>query len=124
MALSQPRLMVAPRRSIWFALRKLRPTSEDSNQLSPVGLGSSPWLYIQSEALQGVAAHLGPVESVHLKKIRGTRRGPGQSGVPSLRLAAAPRSRPTFAVLQLARDARVRSCCARALLSRPTGLVV
>src|SRR5450759_2132341 len=78
MALSQPRLMVAPRRSIWFALRKLRPTSEDSNQLSPVGLGSSPWLYIQSEALQGVAAHLGPVESVHLKKIRGTRPWPSR----------------------------------------------
>ena len=29
-------------------------TSEDSNRLSPGGLGSSPWLYIQSEALQGV----------------------------------------------------------------------
>jgi len=27
-------------------------TSEDSNRLSPGGLGSSPWLYIQSEALQ------------------------------------------------------------------------
>jgi hypothetical protein len=34
---------------------------------------SSPWLYIQSEARQGVAAQLGPVESVHLKKIRGRR---------------------------------------------------
>jgi hypothetical protein len=42
----------------WFALHKLRPTSEDSNQLSPVGLGSSPWLYIQSEALQDIAFHL------------------------------------------------------------------
>src|SRR5450756_728049 len=29
-------------------------TSEDSNRLSPGGVGSSPWLYIQSEALQGV----------------------------------------------------------------------
>jgi hypothetical protein len=48
--------------------------SEDSNRLSPGGLDSSPWLYIQSGALQGVAAHLGPVESVHLKKIRGMRQ--------------------------------------------------
>jgi hypothetical protein len=39
-----------------------------------VPVSSSPWLYIQSEALQGVAAHLGPVESVHLKKIRGMRQ--------------------------------------------------
>ena len=39
------------------------------------GLSSnSPWLYIQSEARHGVAANLGPVESVHLKKIRGMRR--------------------------------------------------
>jgi hypothetical protein len=36
-----------------------------------VPASSSPWLYIQSEARQGVAAQLGPVESVHLKKIRG-----------------------------------------------------
>jgi hypothetical protein len=28
-------------------------TSEDSNRLSPSGLVSSPWLYIQSRALQG-----------------------------------------------------------------------
>jgi hypothetical protein len=34
---------------------------------------SSPWLYIQSEAIQGVTEHLGPPEFVHLKKIRGTQ---------------------------------------------------
>ena len=56
--------------SAGFALRYPRPTSEDSNRLSPRGLAtrprfckvsvhgrftsvsSSPWLYIQSEALQ------------------------------------------------------------------------
>jgi len=48
------------------------PTPGDSNRLSPSGLGSSPWLYIQSGALQGVTVHLGPAEFVHLKKIRGT----------------------------------------------------
>ena len=38
------------------------------------GISSSPWLYIQSGALQGVAVYLGPAESVHLKEIRGMRR--------------------------------------------------
>jgi hypothetical protein len=31
---------------------------------APGGISSSPWLYIQSGALQGVTVHLGP-ESVH-----------------------------------------------------------
>ena len=35
---------------------------------------SATHMSIQSEARQGVAAHLGPVEFVHLKKIRGTLR--------------------------------------------------
>ncbi len=45
------------------------------------GTGSrfAPWLNIQSEALQGVAVHLGPVESVHLKEIRGTLEASGSS---------------------------------------------
>src|SRR5712691_6895721 len=34
-------------------------TFEDSNRLSPGGLGSSPGLYIQAEALQGIAFHPG-----------------------------------------------------------------
>src|SRR5487761_1417870 len=49
------RMVLATIMGEWFALWKLRPTSEDSNQLPPVGLGSSPWLYIQSEALQDIA---------------------------------------------------------------------
>ncbi len=42
------------------------------NAPSSLRIGLSA-LYIQTEARQGVAAHLGPVESVHLKKIRGSR---------------------------------------------------
>jgi hypothetical protein len=51
----------------------LERSGDSADRRAPVGILSSPWLYIQSEALQGVAAHLGPVESVHLKKIRGIR---------------------------------------------------
>jgi hypothetical protein len=43
---------------------------------------SSPWVYIQSEALQGVTVHLGPAEFVHLKKIRGRRRSSARWNSP------------------------------------------
>jgi hypothetical protein len=59
---------------------------------APGSNSSSPWLYIQSEARQGVAAHLGPVESVHLKKIRGTPARPGLALVQS---PSADRGPPT-----------------------------
>jgi hypothetical protein len=74
---------------MWFALRKLRPTSEDSNQLSPVGLlGSSPWLYIQSEALQDIAFHLlwGP------SPLRPHRAGPGGRCLEEPRSCGGPES--------------------------------
>jgi hypothetical protein len=60
-AIDTTRLIGGPAIVTRFALRKLRPTFEDSNQLSPVGLGSSPSLYIQSEVLQDIALHLSGV---------------------------------------------------------------
>ena len=37
----------------------LERSGDSADRRAPVGILSSPWLYIQSEALQGVAAHLG-----------------------------------------------------------------
>jgi hypothetical protein len=62
----------APDEEVHSFVNDLERSGDSADRRAPVGILSSPWLYIQSEALQGVAAHLGPVESVHLKKIRGT----------------------------------------------------
>jgi hypothetical protein len=84
------------------------PTSEGSNRLSPGRLGSSPWLYIQSEALQDIAFHLrpGPSPASSAGKItvlsrcgeaespsgRVQNRGPGAITCDSFTLT--PRDRP------------------------------
>src|SRR5450759_5112362 len=47
-------------------------TSEDSTRLSPGGLGSSPWLYIQSEARQDIPFHLQPGPSA-VRAVVGTQ---------------------------------------------------
>ncbi len=72
-------LMAGPAIVTWFAFRNPRPTSEDSNRLSPGGLGSSPWLYIQSGALQDIACHLppGPIR-VRYALACGSTWGPAQ----------------------------------------------